>query len=105
MAACRSDVPQADQPAFVAQLAAPPEHGGVLLVPPAGQLASRIALNSVKLNELRFSLLDQDIQSVRRDLREKITADTDAPIVATGHQPDFIHAGVWAKHIVAHRSR
>lgn len=47
--------------------------------------------------------MDLDAQAVRRRLRRRITPNPDSPIIATGHQPDFIHAGVWAKHVVAQR--
>ena len=39
----------------------------------------------------------------RRRIRAEIVGHTDVPIVVTGHQPAMIHAGVWAKHVVATR--
>lgn len=49
-------------------------------------------------------IADLDLRTVRREVRRRVTAhDDDRPIVLTGHQPEFIHAGVWAKHVVVSR--
>ena len=33
----------------------------------------------------------------------RLGLDSDARVIAAGHQPEFVHPGVWAKHVVAHR--
>lgn len=39
----------------------------------------------------------------RIETRAKILKDPSALAIVTGHQPEFIHAGVWVKHLVASR--
>lgn len=39
----------------------------------------------------------------RERTRAAIVGHPDRPIIVTGHQPELIHPGVWAKYVVAHR--
>ena len=41
------------------------------------------------------------MSDLRRITRSRFGAVQDVPLVFTGHQPDFIHPGVWAKQTVA----
>ncbi len=83
------------------RLLAPAEHGGVLLQPAAEHLRHLVMENAKLLGKCDFTIGNIHIQQARRELRSSITDC--ATIIATGHQPDFIHAGVWAKHVVAVR--
>ncbi len=83
------------------RLRTPPGDGDVLIEPPSDRLAALAESSHALLRSYRFDVLDFDIQSLRTDLRAALCAGCDHPTVITGHQPEFIHAGVWAKHIVA----
>ena len=54
-------------------------------------------------DELEMTLGGVDLRAHRRALRQELAGADHGPIVATGHQPEFIHPGVWAKHVVAGR--
>lgn len=50
------------------------------------------------------SRLGQPLSELRRWTRARLGLPTDGvPIIAVGHQPDWCHAGVWAKNIAACR--
>ena len=55
------------------------------------------------LDGLAVTLGGTDLATYRRTLRHELTGGDGGPVVATGHQPEFIHPGVWAKHVVAQR--
>jgi len=86
-----------------ARLQTPPEHGDVLIEPPADRLLALAESNHVLLRSYSFTLLDRGVADVRAELRNVLCDGCDQPAVITGHQPEFIHAGVWAKHVVADR--
>ncbi len=52
----------------------------------------------------RVALADRDLAGVRDEVRRCVAGvDVGRPLIVTGHQPEFIHPGVWAKHVVAVR--
>lgn len=78
------------------KLRTPEEHLGVLLEPDARRL--RAALHTDHTTALRdVPLLDSDVATLRADLRQRLHLS--APVVMTGHQAEFSHAGVLAKTI------
>lgn len=80
-------------------------HSGDVLVEPA-PAAMRAALEAApaRVASWTVTLAGLDLRDVRREARRRITeTDQDRPFVVTGHQPEFIHPGVWAKHVVASR--
>lgn len=82
----------------------PPTSDGEVLVEPSHARLSAVAEgNRALLDSYVFAVLDTDVQTLRRELRRSLCAGCEAPTVMTGHQPEFIHAGVWAKHVVASR--
>ncbi|HEY3241713.1 MAG TPA: hypothetical protein VGM03_00035, partial [Phycisphaerae bacterium] len=83
------------------RLITPPEHGDVLIEPPAERWPAIIAHNRATLNRIRHRLLDSDFTAVRRQTRAQLGAAADQPLILIGHQPEFFHAGVWAKHVLA----
>ncbi len=87
-----------------AKLSAPADHGDVLVSPdpPAWLPAARA--NSLTLRSADALLLDSTLAEWRRRTRERVLGRDDALVFVTGHQPEFIHPGVWAKHIVADRA-
>ena len=47
--------------------------------------------------------MDVPFRDARALARSALNVDDNEPIVAAGHQPEFIHPGVWAKHAVLQR--
>jgi len=83
------------------RLGTPAEHGDVLIEPPPQHLAELAHANAALINSYGFRVNGRDISEIRRDVRSSLCESHQGPLVMTGHQPDFIHAGVWAKHVVA----
>jgi hypothetical protein len=84
-------------------LVTPARDGQTLLQPAPAQYLSLLEKNRRLLDSYRFEVLDVDVQELRRRLRTELVGRADQPVVGTGHQPEFIHPGVWAKHVVTQR--
>jgi len=85
------------------KLKTPSEHGDTLVVPEPKVLPRAVAEGDRLLRGNERRLLDSTLGEWRRRTRELIAGTDTDPIIVTGHQPAFIHAGVWAKHVVAMR--
>lgn len=85
------------------RLATPPDHGDTLVEPPAGVHPKLIESNRRLIADSSARFAGIDLQTLRHRIRSALVGKPDAPIVVTGHQPEFIHPGVWAKHVVAVR--
>lgn len=85
------------------KLKTPANHGDVLVVPQAAALVKAARANNQSLRGAEVSLAGPTLAAWRRKTRQAIVGCDDALVVMTGHQPAFIHPGVWAKHIVAVR--
>ncbi len=85
-----------------ASLTTPQAHGGVLIEPGPLGLRHLTEQNREHLDALDIEVGGVSLAEVRRQTRRRIGLD-DGLLVVTGHQPDFVHAGVWAKHVVAAR--
>lgn len=96
------------------ELRAPAEDGGTLVVPlpPDCTAALRANRDAFRLpggsgsapdsgSDIR--LLDRPLSHWRQLTRECLSVDPLRPVIVVGHQPAFIHPGVWAKNIVADR--
>lgn len=83
------------------KLRTPAEHGDILIEPAPDRLIDLVASNRALLDSYSFGVINVDAAALRSSLRKSLCADCEGPIVVTGHQPEFIHAGVWAKHVVA----
>ncbi len=84
----------------------PTEQGECLVAPAAQRLPKAVEYNRSLFAQYQFKIAGMPFAAVREMVRSRIGADVaplDKPFIATGHQPDFFHAGVWAKHIVAKR--
>ncbi|MCC7366332.1 MAG: hypothetical protein IT303_18390 [Dehalococcoidia bacterium] len=86
-----------------ARLQPPQTHAETLIEPSAAALSAILARNRGLLGQYRFKLLDRPVQEVRAETRAACGIPEGRPVVLTGHQPAFIHPGIWAKHIVATR--
>ncbi len=84
------------------ELKTPAGHGEVLVLP--DQLADLAESNARMLRANEFRVLDVsslDCRSIAREVFRSGLADK--LWIITGHQPEFIHPGVWAKHLVTQR--
>lgn len=85
------------------KLITPARHGEVLVLPAPSECVAAVEANARALRGAKTPLLGSTLSEWRRRTREAIVGSNDRPIIVTGHQPAFIHPGVWAKHIVSMR--
>ncbi|MEK7730599.1 MAG: hypothetical protein AAB363_01955, partial [Planctomycetota bacterium] len=85
------------------KLITPVRHGEVLVLPAPSACVAAVRANARALRAAETPLLDSTLSDWRRRTREAVVGSDDRPIIVTGHQPAFIHPGVWAKHIVSMR--
>ncbi len=83
------------------RLQVPRDHGQILLEPDSCGPAGLVEFNQSLFSTYRFAVLDFEYSEFRAELRHRLCGQNSGPIVLTGHQPDFIHAGVWAKNVAA----
>lgn len=85
-------------------LQAPAENGAVLVAPAPAAMRAAVETTPAAVADWRAPIADLDLRDVRREVRRRVAGVGDeSRVVVTGHQPEFIHAGVWAKHVVASR--
>ena len=83
-----------------------PEHDGqVLIEPPVAQWSRLIEQNvNSHAASVNLTLAEVPVSSVRDATRRRLWGTASpGPIIACGHQPEFIHPGVWAKHVVVNQ--
>ncbi|MEK6674242.1 MAG: hypothetical protein AABZ47_01150, partial [Planctomycetota bacterium] len=85
------------------RLAAPDGNGQVLVVPTPKECVEAVRNNSERLNSHPHVIAGRSLGEWRRRLRRSIWGRNDFLVIGTGHQPGFIHPGVWAKSVVASR--
>lgn len=74
-------------------LIAPEKDGDVLIWPNDVPLSRLAEQNRESLSRSEAMVLDRPLGEWR------MAACGDAPVILAGHQPEFIHPGVWAKHV------
>jgi predicted transcriptional regulator len=85
-------------------LSTPARDGETLVQPGPDALAGMAEANHRRLSGCACRIHGRPLRHLREATRAMITGGApDAPIVVTGHQPEFYHAGVWAKNFVASR--
>lgn len=84
-------------------LVAPSADGGVLIEPSAAELPRLSEASQAIFRDARMRILGRDLHEVRVETRSRVAGATDGPVWVVGHQPEFMHAGVWFKHVVADR--
>lgn len=89
-------MPTKDAPTIDA-LAAPVTDGDVVVWPRGVALATLARRNQTMLGASDVMLLDRPLRHWRQIARG------DRPVILAGHQPEFIHPGVWAKHPAVRR--
>jgi hypothetical protein len=80
------------------RLVAPAEHRGLLIEPDAERIYA--ALREATADGDNAPLLDTTLGALRRALRGALGLR--GPAIVSGHQAEFVHAGVFAKIIAAH---
>ncbi len=101
------------------RLRAPAEDGAILAVPPLAEADRLFAAGSASFRSSRTNLLGRSLADLRALARtetlaaaRQVHAELDlpspstaapSPLIATGHQPDLFHPGVWIKHFAASR--
>ena len=86
------------------RLQAPEANSGVLMEPAPEHVRALLGITSKLVDGCTVSLAGRPLADVRREVRQCVAGVTDdTPVVMTGHQPEFIHPGVWAKHVVVVR--
>ncbi len=85
------------------RLTTPAGHGSTLVEPGPGEMARALLANRTHLDGLNLTLGGVNLRSYRQRVRRDLVGGTAGPVVGIGHQPEFIHPGVWAKNVVAHR--
>ena len=77
---------------------APAEDGQVLVWPQPDQILQNTRENHARLsNESRATIQNIPLNEVRRRLRVFVGHDDARPLLASGHQAELYHPGVWAK--------
>ena len=86
-------------------LQAPPGDGETL-IEPALPGWSALVEDSIRLRAVQnITLAGVPVETAREEARSRrLGLDPDARVIACGHQPEFVHAGVWAKHVVVHHA-
>lgn len=87
----------------VSRLKTPQQNGQVLVAPDPRACAAALTANRKALRAARTRLLDSTLAVWRRRTREDLVGTDATAVIVIGHQPSFIHPGVWAKHVVATR--
>jgi hypothetical protein len=87
---------------FAARFRAPAGDGEVLAVPPLADLPDLAARNRAQLDRIDLPIFGEPFQRVRAAARQMLGRPT-GPVVATGHQPESFHPGVWIKNFLADR--
>lgn len=85
------------------RLTTPANHGDILVAPAPSVWLDALRANHTSLGNSEARLLDSTLALWRRRTREAIIGSDDVFVVVLGHQPAFMHPGVWAKHVVAMR--
>ncbi len=85
------------------RMSTPSGQGDTLILPEPNVMAESVFGNRDLLSRCDRPLCGATLAQWREHVRRELIGDSSVPIVVTGHQPALIHAGVWAKHVVAHR--
>ncbi|MCC6422837.1 MAG: hypothetical protein IT447_05110 [Phycisphaerales bacterium] len=83
------------------QWKAPTEDGQILIWPPPDQILEQTGRNNRLLSEAKSPIQGVALSALRQRQRQWLGHErADRPIIATGHQSELYHPGVWAKNIL-----
>ncbi len=92
-----------DSSARYADWKAPADDGAMLIWPEAALLQSQTLDNAKRLSAATAPVQRVPLAEVRRQARAFIHRQGDVPIIATGHQTELYHPGVWVKNVLIDR--
>ncbi len=82
---------------------APPGDGKLVIWPQPAQLLDETRANQRRLSSIQSRVSSVPLNEIRRRARAQLGHPDDArPILATGHQTELYHPGVWAKNALLH---
>ncbi len=83
------------------RLLAPTRDAGVLIEPPVAAWPALIEQNRTAFSSATARIAGRPLAELREQTRAALTgpASDNRPLIVAGHQPDFVHPGVWAKHV------
>ncbi len=87
-----------------ARLKTPPEHGDTLVEPHSSAWIGLARENHRQLAQADVPLLGSTLADWRARTRKQLVGTEEPLLFVLGHQPEFIHPGVWAKHVAAYRA-
>src|SRR3954451_20100197 len=80
---------------------APADDGKTLIWPEPGEILSQTRQNHKRLSTTDSVRINGiALNELRQRQRQLLGHTNDAPLVATGHQTELIHTGVWVKHVL-----
>jgi hypothetical protein len=82
-----------------ARLNTPEADGQTLIAPSADRWAALVQASLERRGLQNITLAGQPLEAVRDATRRRVWGHAEAPLIVGGHQPAFIHAGVWAKYV------
>lgn len=86
----------------------PKENGESLITPPFQEWSRLIEGNFQLINSYRFDLAGIPFLKVRENLRKRLALyriQPGNPLLLTGHQPHFVHPGIWFRFFLLERAR
>jgi len=86
-----------------ATLRTPRRNGDLLIEPPAPKWRYFLHENQRILGSATVRVGDQSLAVIRAQIRTDLVGGNEQPVIVLGHQPEFFHPGIWAKHILADR--
>jgi hypothetical protein len=89
-----------ESPSRYADWKAPSQDGELLVWPAPAQLRRQTLENQRHLASCAVTLQQLPLHELRRRVRAFIGHDLDRPLVATGHQTELFHPGVWVKDVL-----
>src|SRR3954467_4192171 len=80
---------------------APAQDGEVLVWPARDELIAQTRANQSRLSAAHsIKIQNTPLPQLRRAMRGYVGHDDAQPMIATGHQTELYHAGVWAKDVL-----
>ncbi len=80
-------------------LSTPAQDNALLIEPAAGRWAELLERGFGRQDRTDLCLAGIGVSQLRAEVRGRLGLPAGVPVVATGHQPELIHPGVWAKEV------
>src|SRR4051794_29384496 len=80
---------------------APAQDGEILIWPEPARLIEQTKSNQQRLDSSQHVLIQNTpLPELRRSVRQYLGHPHSAPLIASGHQSELYHPGVWAKDVL-----